>query len=152
MNNNQISEYERCWICLNNDQTSELVQSCSCPRLSHSECLARWQYYRYGTREETHCRFCGMRLKSWRLVLPELRGTERLFISEAQRRFNIYTVILSLQISIIAVHLVICNAPKHIHISNYCSSVFERWYCFCILVWLSFFRFSYLAHIILINN
>ncbi|EFJ46518.1 hypothetical protein VOLCADRAFT_93070 [Volvox carteri f. nagariensis] len=51
---------DECWICLSS--AGSLSRVCDCPRVSHRECLARWQLTNYGRREENFCRFCSKRL------------------------------------------------------------------------------------------
>ncbi|GIL57387.1 hypothetical protein Vafri_12637 [Volvox africanus] len=56
------SEIDECWICLSSEPPGTLARVCDCPRVSHRECLARWQLTNYGRREENFCRFCNKRL------------------------------------------------------------------------------------------
>lgn len=59
-----------CWICLDGSATNEmLVAPCSCPRVAHPSCLARWQLQSAGKSEELHCRFCNKHLPDWRHVM-----------------------------------------------------------------------------------
>ncbi|GLI67527.1 hypothetical protein VaNZ11_011741 [Volvox africanus] len=61
-NTGSDSEIDECWICLSSDPPGTLARVCDCPRVSHRECLARWQLTNYGRREENFCRFCNKRL------------------------------------------------------------------------------------------
>ncbi|GIL89712.1 hypothetical protein Vretimale_16627 [Volvox reticuliferus] len=56
------SDVDECWICLSSEPPGTLARVCDCPRVSHRECLARWQLTNYGRREENFCRFCNKRL------------------------------------------------------------------------------------------
>lgn len=40
-----------CWICLDGPEPGrELQRPCKCPRVSHADCLARWQLQSGGKR------------------------------------------------------------------------------------------------------
>ncbi|KAI8462876.1 MAG: hypothetical protein J3K34DRAFT_164013 [Monoraphidium minutum] len=62
----------QCWICLGGIEAGDLVQPCSCPRLVHRQCMARWQLTSAGKAEETRCRFCDRVLPDWRPALTPL--------------------------------------------------------------------------------
>jgi hypothetical protein len=58
---------EVCWICLVGAmEEAPLEYPCSCPRLVHKACLARWQLQSAGRREDVDCRFCKKTLPDWR--------------------------------------------------------------------------------------
>ncbi|GIL89711.1 hypothetical protein Vretifemale_17490 [Volvox reticuliferus] len=44
------SDVDECWICLSSEPPGTLARVCDCPRVSHRECLARWQLTNYGRR------------------------------------------------------------------------------------------------------
>jgi hypothetical protein len=44
-------EQDCCWICLDGPEPGrELQRPCKCPRVSHADCLARWQLQSGGKR------------------------------------------------------------------------------------------------------
>lgn len=61
-----------CWICL--DSQGPLIFPCKCPRTAHPRCLARWQLQSAGSRKETHCEFCDLRLPDWKGTLTPQCG------------------------------------------------------------------------------
>ena len=68
-----------CWICLescSNDDSNAHFRPCSCPRLCHKACLARWCLQQAGKSEEKKCRFCYCELPDWRKNLTLQPGLE----------------------------------------------------------------------------
>ncbi|GLC43026.1 hypothetical protein PLESTM_001414700 [Pleodorina starrii] len=70
-----LENEEFCYICFEgatrgpSGEVEPLVQVCRCPTRVHRRCVARWQLYSAGRREEKSCRFCQDTLPDWKEVL-----------------------------------------------------------------------------------
>ena len=62
---------ETCWICMDDTRKEKLIKPCSCPRYVHATCIAKWQFQKRNTYEESFCRFCHKLLRPWSLVLKD---------------------------------------------------------------------------------
>ncbi|GIM16320.1 hypothetical protein Vretimale_18955 [Volvox reticuliferus] len=72
---NDVDTDDFCYICFEgatrgpSGELEPLVQVCRCPTRVHRRCVARWQLYSAGKREEKSCRFCQGTLPDWKEVL-----------------------------------------------------------------------------------
>ncbi|GIL62530.1 hypothetical protein Vafri_16743 [Volvox africanus] len=72
---NDVETEDFCYICFEgatrgpSGELEPLVQVCRCPTRVHRRCVARWQLYSAGKREEKSCRFCQGTLPDWKEVL-----------------------------------------------------------------------------------
>lgn len=75
MDTNSENDEDVCWICLGESEAGDqLWRPCSCPRLVHAKCMARWQLQCSGKSEEVTCKFCNDELPNWRHTLFQEMG------------------------------------------------------------------------------